>query len=582
VRIKATNLSDRFEVKGYWWTPEKPERKAPGVLTYDAGVIELELFGSIRDQPNVQTGPAESVFTLPLVLGLAEGDYITLYRVVEKGRRFTSAGDDYSSFRAFYLIVGCHVLAETDLQFHWVRIRFAGLEEWLFQNPIEQRFTTEDERNVIHQTFRFPAAFEAELPELDARLETDYEVTSSQTLCGSSSLTYSAYFKIIPATEQTLKWFCSVAGRCRDFLTFCFGQAATYRQFLLNLGEIEVGPGVKIPHEAALFFRQQSRRTNELVPRFQDMILGYPQIQPAAPQVIANWFQKASRLETVIELFLGTYYNPDLYLRLQFLSLIQAIESYARFTARGLYLEAESYEPTRTALVAAIPAGTPDDLRSALKNKLKYGNEHSLRKRLMALFGTLGQETSLLVSDDPKKFIGEIVDTRNFFTHYTGELKGSALLEARELYEATHRLRLFLIVLLLKELGLEEPAVFRIILKNQRLAFIYTAEMNSRFQTESVSATDRSMQTNDEKASEPTEPIVDSISRGDAGTSRQGLADLLARIHAGQMARGYQGRTVEEMQTEDAQRRTEDEEYEERWRTIWGQTSSGPAPLGSP
>ena len=214
------------------------------------------------------------------------------------------------------MIVGCHVLAENDLNFQSVRVRFAGLEEWLFQNPIEQQFATEDERNVIHQTFRFPAALEAALPELDARLETDYQVISSQTLGGSSSLTYSAYFKIIPSTEQTFDWFWKVAGRCRDFLTFCFGQAATYRQFLLDLGEIEHVPGVKIPHEAALFFRQQSRRANELPPRFQDMILGYPQIQPAAQQVIANWFQKASRLETVVELFLGTYYNPDLYLRL--------------------------------------------------------------------------------------------------------------------------------------------------------------------------------------------------------------------------------------------------------------------------
>ena len=88
--IKATNLSDRFEVKGYWWTPGKPQRKVPGVLTYNAGLIELELFGSIRDQKSVETGSVTSVFMLPLVLGLGEGDYITLYRVFEKGRRFTS------------------------------------------------------------------------------------------------------------------------------------------------------------------------------------------------------------------------------------------------------------------------------------------------------------------------------------------------------------------------------------------------------------------------------------------------------------------------------------------------------------
>jgi hypothetical protein len=36
------------------------------------------------------------------------------------------------------------------------------------------------------------------------------------------------------------------------------------------------------------------------------------------------------------------------------------------------------------------------------------------------------------------------------------------------------------------------------------------------------------------------------------------------------------------MDADEAQMRAEDEEYEERWRTIWDETASGPSPEGSP
>jgi hypothetical protein len=58
--------------------------------------------------------------------------------------------------------------------------------------------------------------------------------------------------------------------------------------------------------------------------------------------------------------------------------------------------------------------------------------------------------------------------------------------------------------------------------------------------------------------------------------SRRTILDVLDEIHASQEARGYRGRSIEEMEADEAERRTEEEEYEERWRTIWRQTTSTP------
>jgi hypothetical protein len=58
--------------------------------------------------------------------------------------------------------------------------------------------------------------------------------------------------------------------------------------------------------------------------------------------------------------------------------------------------------------------------------------------------------------------------------------------------------------------------------------------------------------------------------------SRSGptMLEVLDRIHQDQRHQGRRPMTEEEMAAEIAQRRAEDDEYEERWREIWSQTGT--------
>jgi hypothetical protein len=49
---------------------------------------------------------------------------------------------------------------------------------------------------------------------------------------------------------------------------------------------------------------------------------------------------------------------------------------------------------------------------------------------------------------------------------------------------------------------------------------------------------------------------------------RRTILDVLDDVHAAQEARGYRGRSIEEMEADETEQRAEEEEYEERWRTI--------------
>jgi hypothetical protein len=51
---------------------------------------------------------------------------------------------------------------------------------------------------------------------------------------------------------------------------------------------------------------------------------------------------------------------------------------------------------------------------------------------------------------------------------------------------------------------------------------------------------------------------------------RRGLVEVMDDIRQSQRARGYQGRTPEEMQAEDKACQEEDEDYERRCEQLWG------------
>jgi hypothetical protein len=578
VQIKKIDFSGQFELKGLWWDPQRPDTRIPGVLIYDCGSITLDLFGLLGDRTPAELGQVQS-FMPPLIYGRAEGEYISLYNTTETRRSFfipsaEDAGDEYSSVCASILVVGCHAPPLNDLRVPSIRVRYTGLEEWLHQAPIQDDNGKENDKSTIGLRFRFPEKLEVTLPALNTRLETDYSICRGSPTFGSRLLRYSSFFRIMPDEDQSLEWFLKLADRCRDFLTFCFGQPVIYRQFILELGDVQYkDPYVIPPREAALFFAQRPNRVGD-PPSLLDMILSYPSIKPGAQKVIETWFQKAEELETPIELFLGTFYNRDLYPRFHFLSLAQALETYARLTKPGQYLADSDYKSVKKSMQAAIPCSTPSDLKQSLKSRLEYGNEYSLRKQLKTLASSLKERTSLLISDKMAPFIDQVVNTRNYFTHYTTNLGSVDHADTQTLFLLTHRMRLFLTILILKELGVEEETIGEIILRNQRLNFIYPPKMLAEFQAQFFPHLSTSTTNTEEPG--PMNTVTQAGQGATDNVTSQGLVEVLERIQAAQKARGYEGRSVEELEADEAEARAEGEEYEARWRGIWDRTTPEP------
>jgi hypothetical protein len=147
---------------------------------------------------------------------------------------------------------------------------------------------------------------------------------------------------------------------------------------------------------------------------------------------------------------------------------MQALESFHRVTKGGKYLNNDDWKPFRTTLSNAISAELDSGHRESLKSRIKYGNEYSLRKRIGELLESLNEKTLSRLSPTNKYFTGVIVDTRNYLTHYDDELKDVALKDA-DLYWANQRLRIFISLLLLKEIGVPEELILNSMVENNKV-----------------------------------------------------------------------------------------------------------------
>jgi hypothetical protein len=207
-------------------------------------------------------------------------------------------------------------------------------------------------------------------------------------------------------------------------------------------------------HDVEILYPRPFSHKGESVPN-QDMWVPRKIVQDEFAGMVSTWFAKYEQLHDCIALFCGTLYIEDLYSEIHFLSLSQALEVFSRATANGadLYLSEEAYGPIFAATKEAIPPNTPDDLQARLKNALKYGNEISFRKRLQKLLDSLDPSLVNFFCENPANYVGRVVDTRNYLTHY-GADSSSGAWRGTQLFVGSQSLRLLLGMLLLRELGL--------------------------------------------------------------------------------------------------------------------------------
>ena len=143
---------DKLEEKGFWWSPDKPEKRIPGTLTHDESETRLELFGDLT----ASTGARSAAdYWCPIILGVdSRGELYTLLRNHCLDWSGLLTGLELTTWQCDgTLLVGRHFETEEEVLFTSMSINYSDLEAWVDQPEFEAAsHEMEGNRLIRHQS----------------------------------------------------------------------------------------------------------------------------------------------------------------------------------------------------------------------------------------------------------------------------------------------------------------------------------------------------------------------------------------------------------------------------------------------
>lgn len=465
-------IPDSVEFVGEWFLPGGSEspRQISGALSWSPQRASLQLYDTFTPLRGTVFGDEEHHYQA--VHGTTtNNEFVSVLRASRAGTgiNFGQAGFRESErLISSWIIVGAHVDPQT--KYSEIRVRIPGLQIWLGRSGVRQTIVEKTENTPPGVIYQIDGLTEETsfIPCLNTTLGWGIDRNFSGDLVADITVKTSACLRIKPNEPQDVDWFLTQLGKATTLLAFIAGSPMTPD----HMSAIVADSGQDV--EILVALREAKYCT---LGRGWDFFMLRTDMEIDMAGIFARWFEIYDSIAMPSQLALSVLSSKDLWLHVEFLSLMQALEGFHRATMPDLYVTEEQYAPIRQALSNAIPKAVGMDHRDALKSRIKYGNEVSLRKRLDALVCRLEMPLRKRVLGGDGSVPRSWVVTRNYYTHWD-ETSRSSTLDGIEMHRAAVRMRVLLRILYLDLTGIPQTAIEKS-LQNGSNESQYLIQLNS-------------------------------------------------------------------------------------------------------
>src|SRR3569832_2236580 len=468
-------LNKPFETSGDWYLPDTPGKKVFGNLYYSPEKIELQLNGFFRPfQDAFKRSHSEKPY--PVIHGFTrEGEAVTLFNSICSGITLSSRSGgtgESEKMVSTQLMIGAHGFP--DSVYPNMEFRVPGLQVWLSRKNIDVFCNNESGEWVSSYHLHDWGIETTPVLEINSAIDWGIGFQSSVDVFTSLEVKVSGWVTIRPDTPQPIDWY---------FKNFTI--IATMLMFITN--------SPKLPDCIKTSAGQKS--TGESIPDISIMVTwvvaGYcsfvhpldfymrrDEMGISLPEVVQNWFTIYPRVEMPSQLARSVLSSEKLWEHVEFLSLLQALEGFHRGMYEGKYMAESEYESVKNVLCNALPSNLSSDHKNALRSRIRYGNQLSLRKRLNELAGRLSKTIRLIILGGDGKVPIQWINTRNYYTHWDEELR-SEILDLRGIFNANIRISQFLRALYLDSKRIQQDAILKS-LQNSSRTSQHLTQLNAR------------------------------------------------------------------------------------------------------
>jgi len=443
-------VEEEYKKTGYFWLPENEENKIPGVLTIsDGGKIELEIVGHFNDEIEAATDNDG----LNRIIGHVEDDgLVTLDDCFYTNKNISFGGISKSRVLVHRVLSGAAWEKDQTVTFNTLSFSVDCLDEWVGLSGI----------NVDSDWNSKTATISYSLPERISLLLDNgmkLEICFAYTLPGAprvteAKITQRAYFRLESDRLLDLSSFTVVAFKITNLMCFAMNEIVAIKDLIATSREIqyEVSPDKQRPVPISIYYQSIPFAEKKPKKSWHEMLFNFRAITDDAQEVFNKWLDAYEDLYPALNLYFSTKAGAQKYLDGKFLALAHGLETYHRRTSTETLMDSGAFD----SLVAEILKACPEEHVEWLRGRLAHGNEINLGKRLKKIIEPFKKH--LGNSDERSKFLRRIVDTRNYLTHYSEDLKERSA-KGRDMWILCQRMEVVFNLHFLKVIGFTEDKI---------------------------------------------------------------------------------------------------------------------------
>ena len=428
-----------------FWLPVDTAHTVTGRLIYKPrDGITIEAVGQIA--PNIGFNDSGES-TLHTIHGQRMGGGLfTLGHSFIQKRSFGAGGRGPITLRSNRILFGGHFSDCDTVKVISCTFSLTSLEFWHGQVPFseEQQLDKNEKPIGYDHRFRFPKTIEIPVTELRMKVKIGWQCLRFHSIVERNMRAVA--FITLEFDEPTPRVkACDLAFSLQTLLSLLIGARVDQRWLEFTVA----GDGQTVTPCRMLAAQIGGSQAAEV----QVPLISYSAVKDIFSEMVTKWFARDEQAQMAAHLYFWSLLQESGPVEVRFLTAIQAIEAYYRSLPDGLYMEKEEFDLACNKVISAIPTEISGDHRKSLTNRLRYGNEYSMRKRLIELFNRLPHQLSQRISaDDPQTFVDRVVNTRNYFTHRDERAKSQAFC-ALDVIRATERLKCLLAAVIVADLG---------------------------------------------------------------------------------------------------------------------------------
>ncbi|MGG4560893.1 hypothetical protein CON78_05975 [Bacillus toyonensis] len=454
IKLAKQTMIDEFEVDGFWFTPNNPNHKVNGKLSFSPQDASLNLLGSLTQSEDNPLSLRSKV-DFDTIRGVTlSGESVCLFNINLTSNKIKFPGFPSQTYRFEFMIIGGYFSSVEELMFQKVSFNSTYLESFMNTSAFTHNFE-HNGKGILKgasTSFKYPEIKKWDVPSIDCTFATSSHFDFDTNGYKKVDMEYKALLELISNSNQNYYWFLKKIYNLLSLISLFTGK----EQFLKDLSfKIEDTPEVK-NNKFKIFFTQKEFKEEKDIDTNKSIT--FPDIENDLANYLNKWYHLYNELEPLYNLYINTKYH-GIYEEWKFLNYTRILEGYHRLKFKdSTFCNPTDYNPIKNAVISYLEETITDDalqdLKKNMQNSISYAYEYPFKKRLIEIANSIDEPIFKGIfksKKDMKGFMNKVKETRNKMTH--PQTEESNIFIGSKLYLANIRLSALINALILIDLG---------------------------------------------------------------------------------------------------------------------------------